>query len=387
MRALTRIGAVSAASIALVGAFGSAAQAATPSASAVAAHASFSAHGSSSGAVFVETDSTVGNAVVAYRRAADGTLTQSGRYATGGVGGVLGGSVVDHTASEGAVARSEGDLLTVNAGSDTVTSFRVDGDRLARVSSVSSGGDFPVSIATRGAYVFVLNARDGGSVQGYLNLGGRLVALPGSHRALGLDPAATPEFTTTPAQVSFTPDGSHLVVSTKGNTSAFEVFGVRGLLGLSAKPVTTTVAGAVPFGFTFDARGRIVATEAGPNAVATFAVQPSGAVTPVSQTLTGQAATCWIVEADGRFYASNAGSGTLSTIAETASGQVSVQATTATDAGTVDAAATPDGRYVYAQTGATGTLDEFRVGADGSLVRIGSVVVPDAVGGEGIVAE
>jgi hypothetical protein len=49
-------------------------------------------------AVFVQTDNTAGNRVVAYQRAADGTLTPAGSYATGGLGGVLAGSVVDHTA-------------------------------------------------------------------------------------------------------------------------------------------------------------------------------------------------------------------------------------------------------------------------------------------------
>ena len=37
-------------------------------------------------AVFVQTDNTAGNHVVAYDRAADGTLTPAGSYATGGRG-------------------------------------------------------------------------------------------------------------------------------------------------------------------------------------------------------------------------------------------------------------------------------------------------------------
>jgi hypothetical protein len=39
------------------------------------------------------------------------------------------------------------------------------------------------------------------------------------------------------------------------------------------------------------------------------------------------------------------------------------------------------------QTGAAGIVDEFAIGAGGALSRIGSVTVPDAVGGEGIVAD
>jgi hypothetical protein len=44
-------------------------------------------------ALFVQTDNPAGNQVVAYTRAADGTLTASNSYPTGGLGGVLGGSV------------------------------------------------------------------------------------------------------------------------------------------------------------------------------------------------------------------------------------------------------------------------------------------------------
>src|SRR5579862_7473511 len=53
--------------------------------------------------VFVQSDNVDGNTVVAYNRAADGTLSQAGVYPTGGLGGVLAGSVVDHLASQGSL--------------------------------------------------------------------------------------------------------------------------------------------------------------------------------------------------------------------------------------------------------------------------------------------
>src|SRR6185436_18351971 len=105
-----------------------------------------------------------------------------------------------------------------NAGSDTVTVFGVHGSRLTRLQVIGSGGVFPVGVAVHGDLVFVLNARDGGSVQGFRRLGSRLVRVPSWHRALGLDPAAVPEFTHSPGQVAFTPDGRQLLVTTKGNT-------------------------------------------------------------------------------------------------------------------------------------------------------------------------
>ena len=53
--------------------------------------------------VFVQTDNVAGNQVVAYDRAANGTLTLAATYATGGLGGVLNGSQVDHLGSEGSL--------------------------------------------------------------------------------------------------------------------------------------------------------------------------------------------------------------------------------------------------------------------------------------------
>ena len=44
---------------------------------------------------------------------------------------------------------------------------------------VSSGGVFPVSVAVHGNLVYVLNAENGGSIQGYVAFFGRLFPLPG----------------------------------------------------------------------------------------------------------------------------------------------------------------------------------------------------------------
>ena len=54
-------------------------------------------------AVFVQTDNVAGNQIVAYHRNHDGTLTLVGTYATGGLGGMLNGSAVDHLGSQGSL--------------------------------------------------------------------------------------------------------------------------------------------------------------------------------------------------------------------------------------------------------------------------------------------
>ena len=118
MKALSRLAPVFAAALAVtaIAVPVASASAATRPAPASPAHRP----GPSAGpAVFVMNDSTAANAVAAYHGAADGRLTLAGTYYTRGLGCVLSGSVVDHTASEGSLTydRAHGLLFAVNAGS------------------------------------------------------------------------------------------------------------------------------------------------------------------------------------------------------------------------------------------------------------------------------
>ncbi len=340
-----------------------------------------------SNAVFVQNDNVDGNSIVAYDRSADGTLSQAGVYPTGGLGGVLSGSVVDHLASQGSLTfdRASHTLYAVNAGSNTVTVFAVNGDRLSRIQVISSGGTFPLSVTTHGHSVYVLNGLDGGSIQGYYRIAHHLRLIPRWHRELNL-PVSEPQFTHTPGQIAFTPNGTRLVVTTKAASNSIDVFKL-GVLGRpAAEPVVNYEASTVPFAVTFDPSGRLVVAEAGTNSVATFTIQPSGVLDPVDELATGQAATCWIARNGDYLYASNTGSANLSGIHDDGHSSLDLLGTTPTDAGTVDAAVSHDGRFVYVQTGAAGIVDEYRADANGSLTAIGSVTVPGGVGGEGIVA-
>jgi 6-phosphogluconolactonase (cycloisomerase 2 family) len=340
-------------------------------------------------AVFVQTDNTTANQVLAYERGSDGTLTEIGAYDTGGVGGELEGSVVDHLASQGSLAydREDGLLYAVNAGSDTVSVFAVLGEHLALRQVISSGGTFPVSITSYHGVVYVLNAEEGGSLQGFSVSAGRLTPLAGSSRTLGLNPTETPQFTHTPGQVAFSPDGSQLIVTTKANGSDIDVFRVKAAGRLSSSPVVNSEPGAVPFAVSFDQQGNLVVSEAGTNAVASFLLHEDGTLAQLDAVGTGEAATCWIARAGSHFYASNAGGGTLTTFSSSRGGQLlSDLGNTETDAGTVDGTVTGGGRFLYVQAGAAGIVDEFAIASQGALTKVGSVTVPGAVGGEGIVA-
>jgi len=340
-----------------------------------------------SDSVFVQTNDPAGNSVVAYDRAPDGSLGEAGTYATGGLGGALDEAVVDRLASQGALTldREAGLLYAVNAGSDTVTVFAVRGNGLQRRQVVRSGGDFPVSVAVRGRVVYVLNARGGGSVQGYIRFGTKLHPIRFWHRDLGLDPEAGPEFVTTPGQVGISPDGRKLLVTTKANGHAVDVFALNRFGGIRGGATVNELPETVPFAFDFDPQGRLVLTEAAGN-VATFDVNGDGTLGAVDLKETGGAATCWIVGIGSTFYASNTGSDTLSGYTTDGAGLLSALGDTSTGPAPIDAAASADGRYLYVQTGAEGGVDEFAVNGDGSLTQIGSILVPGTAGGEGIAA-
>lgn len=336
--------------------------------------------------VYVQNDNTSGNQVISYDRAPSGTLTYRATYATGGLGGALNGAKVDFLASQGSLNwnASHDLLLAVNAGSDTVSVFSSHDGVLTLRQTIASGGTFPSSIASFGDLVYVLNATSGGSVAGYRIDGHHLRALPGSVRSLGLTtPTDATQFTHTPGQVAFSPDGSQLLVTTKATTSAIDVFSVARDGRLSATPTVNVEAGTVPFAVSFDRVGRLVVADAGTNAVTTYWLHHDGTVTYLNNVATGQQATCWITTARGYFFVSNAGSGNVTTLH---TGPLTKLALTTTDPGTVDAAATPWGRFLYVQTGLNGIVDEFSVAANGALSPIGTVTAPGGVGGEGIVA-
>jgi hypothetical protein len=372
MRAMTRIGAAAVTVAAALAAVGG-------SASALAA--------GTSSTVFVQTDNLSGNQIVAYDRTGAGALTQAGVYNTGGLGGKLEGSEVDHLASQGSLTLDpeHGLLYAVNAGSNTISVFAVLGDRLALRQVIGSGGTFPVSVAASDGLVYVLNGLEGGSVQGFKVEEGRLSPIAGSNRPLNL-PIETPQFTHSPGQVAFSPSGTQLIVTTKAAGNDIDVFAVSAQGTLSSTPVVNSEPGTVPFGVTFDKQGKLVVAESA-GAIASFQLNENGTVAQLDEVQSGQAATCWVVGVHDLFFTSNPGSASLSGFQSGAGGQLLTPlGNTETDGGTVDATITGAGRFLYVQTGAAGDVDEFSLTAGGTLTKLGSVTVPGAVGGEGIAA-
>ena len=328
-------------------------------------------------ALFVQTDKPSANKIVVYDRAANGSLTIAGVYATGGKGGVATGAAADPLASQGSLVTAEGGkaLLCVNAGSDTVSLFRIiGGDRLVLRQVISSGGSFPVSIAVHGHLVYVLNAGGAGALRGYGLFAYRLTTIAGSHRSLGLANTTPPNFLASPGQVGFAPGGARLIVTTKASGSHIDIFAVGALGKLSAHPVKNASATPVPFGFVFDPAGRLVMVEAGASTLSTYTIGATRHLTTIGSAPDGQTAACWISAARGFYYVSNAGSANVSAYSLNGSGAPVLSGIAATvQAGAIDSVASADGHVLYVECGGAGTVDVFAVQSDGSLTAVQTV--------------
>ncbi|MDQ1051002.1 beta-propeller fold lactonase family protein [Streptomyces sp. V4I2] len=330
-------------------------------------------------AVFVQGNELAGNTIHAFERGDDGALTAAGDYATGGKGGDQVDAPTDSLASQGSLVYDDrsGLLLAVNAGSGTVTSFRVEDQKLTVRQVVSSGGDFPASIAVSGGLAYVMNAGGAGSVQGFRITAKGLVPLSGSHRSLGLDNAKVPLFSSSPGQVAFTPDGRELVVTTK-SANTIEVFPIRRDGRPAHRAVVNDSAGGVPFAITFDRSGRMLVAEAEKSTVSTYKVRADGRLKLVQKPLAnGQDTLCWLERAGDFFYGGNTGNSTVTGYRTDRQGRLALTndvgiATppSALSQGVIDLAVTEDEKFLYVQNAVSGTVDGFRIGRNGSLTKV-----------------
>lgn len=339
-------------------------------------------------AVFVQTNDPAGNRVLAYTRGDNGQLTLDNVYDAGGFGGRLEGAVSDPLASQGSLVYDPAHalLIGVNAGSNGVYSFQVDGDHLSNRVVADSGGTFPVSVAVHGDLVYVLNAGGQGRLRGFHIQSNGLQPIAGSSRSLDLTPPSGPTtFTHTPGQVGFTPGGSQLVVTTKANGNDIDVFGVDSSGTLSATPVVNNSTTPIPFSFTFDSSGHLLVGEAGTSNVSAYNLSPNGTLSPVATASDAQMALCWIAGVNSTtFFVSNTGSGTLSAFSVNAQGRPKVLSAVAATprGGPIDLGAA-DGTFLYVELGTAGVVAEYTVSSGGGLTPIGSV--PAQAGMEGLV--
>lgn len=342
---------------------------------ALAAGANASSSDNSPGAVYTLTNSPAGNAVVAFGRAADGTLAPQGTFPTGGTGSGTG------LGSQGSLVLSDDgrQLFAVNAGSDSISLFAVRPDGLALEATVPSGGSRPISITVRGNLAYVLNGGGAGNIAGFVVGRNSLAPLAGSTQPLGAGSAG-------PAQVQFSPDGSSLVVTEKAS-STIDVYAV-GLDGRAGAPVASVSAGGTPFGFDFDNRGHLLVSNATGSA-SSYAVGPAGASVISGAVATHQGAPCWLVASkNGRYaYTANAAAGTISGFSVGHDGSLALLNPTGASgvlgqgSHPLDEAVSGNGQFLYNLTDGFHTISTFAIAADGSLTLTGTVPVPAGAAG------
>ncbi|MGF6597256.1 6-phosphogluconolactonase [Paraburkholderia sp. GAS448] len=320
----------------------------------------------SPGAVFVLSNQPTGNAVLAYSRDANGHLAYQATYPTGGKGA---GAGADPLGSQGSLVFSSGFLFAVNAGSNEVSMFKVEGTKLTLLDKEPSGGQMPVSVAVKGFTAYVVNAGGTPNISGFFvdGFGRRLVPLANSLRPVAGGTSAQP------GQIGFAPESDELIVTEKG-TQLIDTYHVNPA-GYATGPVRHASSGVTPFGFSVTRGGYAVVSAAGSGSVASYDIERNQELTAISNVPLGEKAPCWLVTTgDGRYaYTANAGSSTISSLRVNADGTTQlINATAAVVSNPLDLALSANSKFLYVRE-ADGAVSGFSISPDGSLNSIGAV--------------
>lgn len=331
--------------------------------------------------VFVMTNAPEGNEVISYRQGYDGGLYEVMSLATGGDGGNLTGSSIDPLASQDhlIVDGQRRNLFAANPGSNTVSLINVLGNgRLKLADVVPSGGSFPVSLATDGKRLFIVNAANGGSLQGYTIQGNSLSPLS---NLTGVGANA--------GDIEISPDGQTLYVTERASGDIVIIpLNGDGSFGTPSRIASPT---PTPFGTDLRSDGVLVVSEAnapgGPPAVAnastisSFQIEADGSLSLISGAVaTNQTAACWVeLTDDGTYaYSSNTPSGTLSSFAVGPDGSLTLLESIAGASGgpgILDTETT--GNYLYGIVAGLESVVVFQINGDGSLTALPNLNVSD----------
>jgi 6-phosphogluconolactonase len=322
------------------------------------------------GAVYVQTNAAP-NEVIAFHRAADGSLDRMSSVPTGGDGD---GS--PHLTSQGSVVLT-GDgrhLLVTNAATDDLSVFSVATDGSIELRECVRTGATPRSVAEHEGLVIVLNTGEPGLASFRLDAEG-IEAVEGGDQALEASDAD-------PAQIAFSPDGSMVVITQRGTDSivAYEVTS-EGTFGASSEVASE---GPTPYGFAFTSGGTLVVTEAfgaqkGAAAASSYALVEGSLVARSSSVGNGRSEICWaVITPDDRFaFTTNFADGAVSRFAIGSDGSLSLEDATAGISeegmpGLRDEDITIDGRFLYAIDADGGRIWGWSVDAEGALEPVGT---------------
>ncbi|HEX3985870.1 MAG TPA: beta-propeller fold lactonase family protein [Acidobacteriaceae bacterium] len=346
----------------------------------------------SSETVFAMTNAANRNEVIAYSQVPGGRFFEVRRYATGGRGS---GGTTDPLQSQGSLTLSTDHrlLFAANAGSGTVSVFRVQGPSLFLADQVPSGGSEPLAIAQYGNLVYVLNSAGSGSIVGFrLGSDGRLQQIDNSTTYLTASNSGG-------SSLSISPNGTVLAV-TERIPNHIDTFGIHPDGSLAPIVVNTSTAPGV-FDAAFAPDGKLIVSETGPaggvdeSAISSYSVLADGTLSAVSQSVpTLGNANCWnAIAPNGKWvYVSNAASSTISGFAIGQSGALTaidgtVVATNPQGSANLDIAVSGDSKYVFTLNSGSGTISVFAIQSDGALTSVDEIDgLPKSAGFNGIAA-
>jgi len=342
--------------------------------------------------VFVMSNSADRNEVIGFSQSADGHFYETGRYDTRGRGS---GGITDPLQSQGSLKLSVDHtlLFAANAGSGTVSVFRVFRSSLILVDQVPSGGSEPLSVAQFGNLVYVLNSAGSGSIVAFnLRPDGHLRPIENSTTYLTATNSGG-------SSLSISPNGGWLAV-TERVPDNIDTFRINSAGTLGPIVVNKSTAPGV-FDASFAPDGNLIVSETGPaggvntSAISSYAIQANGTLAAVSQSVpTFGQANCWnAVAPNGKWaYVSNAGSSTISGFSIGLGGTLTpiagtVVGTNPEGSTNLDVTVSGDSKYVFTLNSSSGTIGVFAIQSNGALSNVDEIGgLPRSVGVNGIAA-
>ena len=323
------------------------------------------------------TNATAKNEIVRYKRSANGRLVRLGKTSTRGKG------IGVDLDTQGPLRLSQDHkyLYAVNAGSDNVSVFRVNGTRLRFVQRIYAG-DEPTSLTVHGNSLYVLDGSVASNgIRGFRRgSNGRLRPIARSIQKLS-SPIAVP------GDIEFSPDGRLILVTQKTTADtlsppiALDAFKIDST-GAAGPAERDGSNGVRPFSLAFNGNGQVLVAESfdaakGKSAVSSYTVSGTKLAVNSGSVPNQQTDTCWIVVTEnGRYaYTANFGNGTISSYKIAADGKISLLKGAAAELGMksqpVDLAQTDDSGYLYLLLRGSGAVAQFKIKPDGGLMRVG----------------
>ena len=321
------------------------------------------------GYIYLQSNDATQNSILVYKQNSNGSLNLQSTVSSGGngSGGGLG--------NQGAITTSKNEkwLFAVNAGSNSVSSFRItNSGNLNLASTISTGGKIPVSVTLHNRILYVVNAGSD-NISGFrVGNGGTLTAINGSIQSLSSSGSGA-------AQISFSPNGNYLYVTEKG-TNNISIFPVNNQ-GVAGAGTSTPSTGQTPFGFDIARDRYMIVTNAaggaaGQSSATSYNGINSGNISAVNGAVgNNQAAACWAaVTKYGRFvYVTNTASDNISSYYIFPNGALFlINPDIISGDGPTEIIVADDNIFVYALNSASHTITSYRRSLLGNLVQIGT---------------